>query len=319
MKYARILGTGSFLPEKTLTNADLEKMVDTTEAWILERTGIRCRHVLEEGQDNNTMVEIAANRAIEAAQIDKNKIGMVIVATVTPDTLFPNVASRLQYKLGINAHECPAFDLSGACAGFIYALSIANQYIKSGAVEYALVVGSEALTKFTDWTDRSTCILFSDGAGAVVLGADSEPGIYSTHLHADGAYGELLNLSGSLYNNDEPRYIRMKGNEVFKVAVKKLSSLVDETLAYNNITSDQIDWLIPHQANMRIIAAIAKKLSIPKEKVICTIAEQGNTSSASVPLALDIGVRDGRVKRGDMMLLEAFGAGFLWGSALIRY
>lgn len=318
-RYARILGTGGFLPEKILTNADLEKMVDTTDEWIVERTGIRRRHLLQGNEDISMMAETAARLALKAAQIDAQKIGLIIVATVTPDTLFPSVAGKLQCNLGVNRNACPAFDISAACAGFIYALSIANQYIQGGVVDYALIVGTEALSKFTDWTDRGTCILFSDGAGAVVLGSSDEPGVYSTHLHTDGCYADLLYLSGSLYNNDEPRYVRMKGNEVFKVAVKKLGSLIDETLEYNHMDKSQVDWLIPHQANMRIITATAKKLNIPMERIILTIEDQGNTSSASVPLALDQGIRDGRVKRGDVLLLEAFGAGFTWGSALVKY
>jgi 3-oxoacyl-[acyl-carrier-protein] synthase III len=319
MRYTRILGTGSYLPEKILTNADFEKTLDTTNEWIVERTGIHSRHIAHEDESSFTMAAIAAQRALDAAQIDKNKIGMIVVATVTQDTLFPSVATRLQYKLGINAAECPAFDLSAACSGFIYSLSIVDKYIKAGVVDYALVVGSEALSKFTDWSDRSTCVILADGAGAVVFGAADEPGVYSTHLHANGKYADLLYLDGSLYNNNVPRYMKMRGNEVFKVAVNKLSSLIDEVLAANNVQKEQIKWLIPHQANLRIIQATAKKLNIPMERVILTIGDQGNTSSASVPLALDIGVRDGRIQRGDIMLLEAFGGGFAWGAALIKY
>lgn len=320
MKYTRIVGTGGYLPAKCMSNADLEKILDTTDEWILDRTGIRNRHIIGEDETTTTMAENAARAAIAAAGIDPNKIGLIIVATVTAETAFPTTASKLQRLLGIS-NCCPAFDMAAACSGFIFALSIANQYIKSGAIEYALVIGADSLTRFVDWTDRGTCILFSDGAGAVVLAADSEPGIYSTHLHTDGydsRYGDLLYLAGGKHPGD-PAYIRMSGNEVFKIAVTKLGDVVDETLLHNNIEKSQIDWLIPHQANLRIIKATAKKLNIPLERVILTIEEQGNTSAASVPLALDIGVRDGRIKRGDLMLLEAFGAGFTWGSALVRY
>jgi len=317
-KYARIIGTGSYLPSKLLTNADLEKMVDTTDEWIFTRTGVKNRHIMAADESTTTMAEIASRKAIEASGIDKNKIQMIIVATCTPQTLFPNTACSIQHLLGITT-ECPAFDISAGCSGFIHALSIADQYIRSGMVDCALVVGVDSLTKFVDWTDRSTCILFSDGAGAVVLQADNKPGIYSTHLHADGSYGDLLHLSGTLYDNKEPRHIKMQGNKLFKVAVNKLDAIVEETLKANNIDKSQIDWLIPHQANLRIILATAKKLNLPMEKVILTIEDQGNTSAASVPLALDIGVRDGRVKKGNLILLEVFGVGLSWGSALIKY
>lgn len=319
MKYSRIIGTGSYLPNRILSNSDLEKIVETSDEWILERTGIRNRHIMDPSETTTSMAENAAKKAIEASGIDKNKIGLIIVATISPETLFPNTASKLQYRLGISDTACPAFDVSAACTGFINALSIADKYIRLGEVEYALVVGVESLTKFVDWTDRSTCVLFSDAAGAVILHADNEPGIYSTHIHADGRYGDLLYLSGSTYKNDEPRYLRMRGNEVFKVAVTKLGDIVDEVLTKNNISKENIDWLIPHQANLRIIKAIAKRLSISMERVILTIENHANSSSASVPLALDHGIQSGKIKHNDLMLLEAFGAGFIWGAALIRY
>jgi len=317
--YTKILGTGGYMPERILTNADLEKIVDTTDEWIVERSGIRSRHIMAPSETTLSMAEIAAMRAIEASGIDKNKIGLIIFATVTPDNLFPNTASMLQYRLGINENECPAFDVSAACSGFIYALSIADKYIKSGEVEYVLIIGAESLTKTVDWTDRSTCILFSDGAGAAVLGASDQPGVYSTHLHADGAYKDLVYLSGNLYEGSSQRHLIMRGNETFKIAVKKLGSVVDETLKHNNLTKDDINWLIPHQANLRIIQAIAKKLNIDKERVVMTIEEHANSSAASVPLAMDLAIRDGRIKRGDLMLLEAFGSGVTWGAALVRY
>jgi len=319
MKYSRIIGTGGYLPSMLLTNADLAKIVDTTDEWIVDRTGIKSRHIMAHDETTITMAEIAAKRAIEASGIDRNKIQLIIVATCTPHNLFPNTASYLQSLLGITDTACPAFDINVACSGFIYALSIADQYIRSGAIECALVVGADSLTKFVDWSDRSTCILFSDGAGAVVLKADDKPGVYSTHLHTDGSYGNLLYISGNTSNSSESQYIKMQGNEVFKVAVTKLGKVVDEALAFNNISQSNIDWLIPHQANLRIIKATAKRLGLPMEKVILTIEDQGNTSAASVPLALDIGVRDGRVKPGDLILLEAFSAGFAWGAALVRY
>ena len=319
MRYTRIIGTGSYLPKNLLTNADLEKIVDTTDEWIFDRTGVRTRHVMSKDETTTSMAHIAAQRAIESAGINKNKIQMIIVATTTPYTLFPNTACSLQKSLGMHSTECPAFDISVACSGFIYALSIADQYIKSGAIDCVLVVGADSLTRFVDWTDRSTCILFSDGAGAVVLQADKEPGIYSTHLHSNGNLGDSLYLSGNLYEDKERRLIKMEGNKLFKVAVNKLDEVVEETLKANNLDKSQIDWLIPHQANLRIIVATAKKLNLSMDKVILTIENQGNTSAASVPLALDIGIRDGRIKKGQLLLLEVFGGGLSWGSALIRY
>lgn len=319
MKYSRIIGTGGYLPSKILTNEDLTKIVDTSDEWIVERTGIKSRRVMADDETTTSMAGIASCRAIAATGIDNNKIQLIIVATSTPQSLFPNTASYLQHLLGITALSCPAFDISVACSGFIYALSIADQYLRSGLVEYALVVGADSLTKLIDWSDRATCILFSDGAGAVVLKADNQPGVYSTHLHADGRFTDLLYISGSSFDSQKQQHIKMQGNEVFKIAVTKLDEVVEETLKANNIDKSDIDWLIPHQANMRIIKATAKRLGLPLDKVILTIEDQGNTSAASVPLALDIGVRDGRVKLGDLILLEAFGAGFSWGSALIKY
>lgn len=318
-QYTTILGTGGYLPERILTNADLEQLVATTDDWIVERTGIRRRHILAPSETSLSMAEIAANRAIEAAGIDRNKIGLIIVATATPDNLFPSTACMLQHRLGISANECPAFDISAACSGFIYAMSIADKYIKSGEVEYALIIGAESLTKMLDWTDRSTCILLADGAGAAVLGASDEPGIYSTHLHANGSYKDMIYLDGNLYEGTTQRHFVMRGNETFKIAVKKLESVVDEALQHNQLTKEDVDWLIPHQANLRIIQAMAKKLNVAKERVVLTIEDHANTSAASVPLAMDLAIRDGRIKRGDLMLLEAFGAGVTWGAALIRY
>ncbi len=319
MKYTRIIGTGGYLPEKILTNDDLSKIVDTSDEWIRERTGIRRRHIIAAEESSITMAELASRRAMEAAGVNNNSIQMIIVATCTPHRLFPSVAATLQKSLGINVTVCPAFDINVACSGFIYALSIADQYIKSGAIESALIVGVDSLTKLVDWTDRATCVLFSDGAGAAVLKADNQPGVYSTHLHTDGNYGDLLYLDGNLYEPRSQLHIKMQGNAVFKVAVTKLDEVVEEALAHNNIDKSEIDWLIPHQANLRIIEATARRLELPMERVILTVEDQGNTSAASVPLALDIGVRDGRVRRGNLIMLEAFSAGFCWGSSLVRY
>ncbi|OGT06694.1 MAG: 3-oxoacyl-ACP synthase [Gammaproteobacteria bacterium GWE2_37_16] len=320
MRYSRILGTGSYLPEKTLSNADLEKMVDTNDEWITQRTGIKSRHIRSESDTTVSMGTEAAKKALEVAGIDKNKIGMVILSTSSPDRLYPCAAAEIQANLGLNNTCCPGFDLNAACSGFIYALSVADQFIRSGFLDYVLVIGSESITKMADWTDRATCILLGDGAGAVVLGADTEPGILSTHLHADGSYGGLITHTGDLYDKTvPPSYFKMHGNEVFKIAVTKLGDVIDEALAANNLKKQDINWLVPHQANLRIIQATAKKLEISLEQVILTIAGQGNTASASVPLALDAGIRDGRIKRGDMVFLEAFSAGLAWGAAVVKY
>jgi len=320
MRYSRILGTGSYLPEKTLSNADLEKMVDTNDEWITQRTGIKSRHIRSENDTTVSMGTEAAKKALEVAGIDKNKIGMVILSTSSPDRLYPCAAAEIQANLGLNNTCCPGFDLSAACSGFIYALSVADQFIRSGFLDYVLVIGSESITKMADWTDRATCILLGDGAGAVVLGVDTEPGILSTHLHADGSYGGLITHTGDLYDKTvPPSYFKMQGNEVFKIAVTKLGDVIDEALAANNLKKQDINWLVPHQANLRIIQATAKKLEISLEQVILTIAGQGNTASASVPLALDAGIRDGRIRRGDMVFLEAFSAGLAWGAAVIKY
>lgn len=316
--YARIVGTGGYLPERTLSNAQLEQMVDTTDQWILERTGIGQRHIMADHETTSTMSEIASRRALDAAGLTPKDVELLIIGTSTPDRFFPSTATILQNRLGIHT-GAPAFDVSAACAGFIYALGIAEKFIKSGSVKTALVLGAESLTRLVDWTDRTTCILFSDAAGAAVLQADSQPGIISTHLHANGTYNELLYAPNHIGELKEPPYIKMRGSEVFKLAVNTLNSIVDETLGHNNLQQSDIDWLIPHQANLRIIQATAKKLSMPMERVILTVQDQGNTSAASIPIAMDIAVRDGRIKRGDTILMETFGAGFTWGSALIKY
>lgn len=321
MAYAKIIGTGGYLPEKILTNADLEKIVETSHEWIVERTGIHQRHIAAEHETAVTMAENAARIAMSAAGVSPTDLGMIIIATTTPEKMFPSTACLLQQRLGIAG--CPAFDLnSAACAGFVYALSIADQYIKSGAVKTALVIGSEAMSRVLDWKDRSTCVLFGDGAGAVILGASDQPGILSTHLHADGTYKDVLSLSVSLgkpIEVEEALYLKMTGNQLFKLAVNMLGDLFDETLAANGLQKADVDWLVPHQANIRIIQAMAKKLDLPLDRVTITLEEQGNTSSASIPLALDKAIREGRIKRGEMLLLEGFGGGLAWGSALIKY
>ncbi len=324
MKYSRIAGTGSFLPERVVTNADLEKTMDTTDAWIRERTGIERRHIAAEGQTTVDLGEQAARRAMEAAGVTADEIDLIVFGTTTPDLVFPNCGALLQARLGIRG--CPAMGVEAACSSFIYALSIADKFVKLGESKCALVVGAETLSRIVDWTDRGTAILFGDGGGAVVLKASDEPGIISTHLHTDGAYKDMLYCPVGVsvgFKQDAtgrvPMHITMAGNEVFKVAVRSLGSIVDETLAANNLDKSALDWLVPHQANIRIIQATARKLEMPMERVMVTVQDHGNTSAASVPLALDTGVRDGRIKRGELLLLEAFGGGLTWGSALIRY
>ncbi|HRF84512.1 MAG: ketoacyl-ACP synthase III [Xanthomonadales bacterium] len=321
--YSRIAGTGSYLPEKVVTNDDLAKVVDTSDEWIRTRTGIRERHVAAEGQTTSDMGHRAALKAIEAAGIDPAEIDLIVVGTTTPDYIFPSTACLIQQKLGIAG--CAAFDVNAACSGFLFGFSVADNFIRAGVAKTVLVVGAETLTRIVDWTDRTTCVLFGDGAGAVVLKADTQAGILSTHLHADGAKRDLLCCPVGVaagFDNSLPNAgvrITMAGNEVFKHAVKALDSVVDETLEANGLDKADLDWLIPHQANLRIIEATAKRLDMPMDRVIVTVDRHGNTSSASVPLALDEAVRSGRVQRGQLLLLEAFGGGFTWGSALLRY
>ncbi|MCW9028530.1 MAG: ketoacyl-ACP synthase III [Kangiella sp.] len=320
MKYSKILGMGSYLPEKVLTNADLEKMVDTTDAWITDRTGIKKRHIAADDQSASDLGVEAAKKAIANSGIEASDIDMIVVGTATPDKMFPSVACYIGHALGIGG--VPAFDITTACPGFVYGLSIADQFIKTGHRKNVLVVGTEVLSRLVNWDDRSTCVIFGDGAGAAVVTASEEPGILSTHIHADGGYGDLLycnnGLRGQLGEFPEPQIV-MRGNEVFKVAVKTLSQIVDETLAANNMQKEDIDWLIPHQANIRIIQATAKKLGASMDKVVVAVDRHGNTSSASIPLAMCEAIEDGRIKRGDVCLLESFGGGFTWGSALIKY
>ncbi len=321
--FSRIAGTGSYLPEKVLTNEDLSKIVDTSDEWIAARTGIRERHIAAEGETTCDLAFHAATRAMEAAGVDAADLDLIVVGTTTPDLIFPSTACLLQHRLGANG--CPAFDVNAACSGFVYALTVADKFIRSGAARTVLVVGAETLTRMLDWSDRSTCVLFGDGAGAVVLKADAETGILSTHMHADGGKKELLWNPVGVSVGFKPEEhnagvkVLMTGNEVFKHAVKALDSVVEETLEHNGLDRHDIDWLIPHQANLRIIEATAKRLDMPMERVIVTVDRHGNTSSGSVPLALDEAVRSGRVQRGQLVLLEAFGGGFTWGSALLRY
>lgn len=316
---SRIIGTGGYLPEKILTNADLERQVDTSDEWIVQRTGIHERRIAAPHETSHSMATDAARKAIMAAGIDASEIDMVIVATATSDRIFPSVACEVHAELGLR--DCPAFDVSAACAGFIYAFSIADQFIRTGAAKTILVIGSEVMSRAVDWTDRKTCILFGDGAGAVILQQSELRGVLSTHLHADGQYKELLSLmsyTGST-RAGEPAFIEMSGNEVFKIAVNYLDDIVMKTLQANQLTKADIDWLVPHQANLRIIAAMAKKLGMPMEQVVVTLDKQGNTSAASVPLALDAAIQDGRIQRGQTLLLESFGGGLTWGSALVIY
>jgi 3-oxoacyl-[acyl-carrier-protein] synthase-3 len=322
MTYAKIAGTGGYLPEKVMHNREFEAFVDTSDEWIRERTGIRRRHIAAENETTSDMSVAAARKAMEQAEVHAGDIDLIIVATTTPDKVFPSTACIVQRKLGI--HGTPAFDVHAACSGFIFALDVADRYVRTGGAACALVIGAETYSRIIDWSDRSTCVLFGDGAGAVVLCASEEPGILSAHAHSDGEYEELLHVpagisSGYSTVRAEAAYIQMKGHEVFRKAVSTLGLIAEETLAGNEISTRDISWLIPHQANLRIIAAAAKKLDLPMERVVVTVDEHANTSSASIPLALDVAVRDGRIKRGELLLFEAFGAGFTWGSALVRF
>ena len=320
-RYSKVIGTGGYLPETIRTNDDISQFVETSDSWIYERTGIKSRRIAGADETSASMAEIAALQAIEAAQIEAGEIDLIIVATGTPDRVYPSTACLLQQRLGIQ--NCVSFDIQAACSGSIFALSIADQYIKTGAADKVLVVGSEICSRLVDWTDRGTCILFGDGAGAVLLDSADEVGILSTHIHSDGEYEDLLYCpnpqTATDANKEEQGVINMRGNEVFKVAVNTLGRIVEETLAANNMEKGDIDWLVPHQANNRIIAATARKLRMSMEQVVVTLENQGNTSSASVLLAFNEAVRDGRIQRGQVVLLEAFGAGFTWGSALIKY
>ena len=317
--HSRVAGTGSYLPQKVLTNRELERLVDTTDEWVLTRTGIRQRHVAADDQNASDLALAASRKAIEAAGIPLQDIGLIIVATTTPDMIFPSTACLLQAKLGVRG--CPAFDVQAVCSGFVYGLATANQFIRSGQCRNALVVGTEVYSHIIDWSDRSTCVLFGDGAGAVVLTGDSAPGILSSHLHADGSYAGMLSVPGTVAGGmvrGRP-LLKMEGNTVFKFAVRILGEVAEEALAANQMDRSQIDWLIPHQANIRIIQATAKRLGLSMEKVVTTVDRHANTSAASIPLALDEAARDGRIRAGQHVLLAAVGGGFTWGSVLIRW
>ncbi|HUO44521.1 MAG TPA: beta-ketoacyl-ACP synthase III [Burkholderiales bacterium] len=317
--YSRITGTGSYLPQKVLTNHDLEQMVETSDEWIYTRTGIRERHIAAGDEQVSDLALHASRRAIAAAGITAQNIDLIIVATTTPDMVFPSTACILQTKLGIR--DCPAFDVQAVCSGFVYALAIADQFVRSGHYQHALVVGADALSRIVDWSDRSTCVLFGDGAGAVVLSAADRPGVLSSHLHADGGYRDALTAPGAFCSGkvEGSAFIRMDGGTVFKFAVHAFEAVAREALAANNLAISDIDWFIPHQANIRIIAATAEKLGLGMDKVVATVDRHGNTSAASIPLALDEAVRDGRVREGQHVLLEGVGGGFTWGAVLLRW
>lgn len=320
MIYSRIRGVGGYIPDQVLSNMDLEKMVETSDEWIMKRVGVRERHVIAGSSDNTTTMAVdASKRAIEMSGIDPSTIEMVIVGTATSEYYFPSTACLVQRHLNLR-DDIPAFDLNAACAGFVYGLSVADQYIRTGSATTVLIVGVDSLTKIVDWQDRSTCILFGDGAGAVILQADKEPGILKSILHANGNYADLITSKSPIWDRElNELLLRMRGNEVFKVAVTKLGEIVDATVKKSGLKKSDIDWLIPHQANMRIIQATAKRLGLPLERVILTIEKHGNTSAASIPLALDAAVRSGKIQRGETLLLEAFGAGLAWGAALLKY
>jgi len=317
MAHAKISGTGSYLPQRILTNAELEKTIDTTDEWIVTRTGIRERRIAAADEQTSDMALQASLKAIEAAGITVAQIDLIIVATTTPDRIFPSTACILQTKLG--SAGCPAFDIQAVCSGFVYALATADQFIRSGAAKCALVVGADTMSRITDWSDRSNCILWGDGAGAVIVQASDTQGIISSHLHADGQYEKMLYVPGGVSQRQGGDTILMEGNPVFKIAVNTLDQIVDETLEANGLQQSDIDWLVPHQANIRIITATAKKLNMSMDQVVVTVDTHGNTSAASIPLALDVAVRDGRIKRGETVLMEAFGGGFTWGSVLLKY
>ncbi|QMT34259.1 ketoacyl-ACP synthase III [Conchiformibius steedae DSM 2580] len=319
MHHAYILGTGSYLPEQRVSNDELAQRVDTSDEWITIRTGIKARHLAAEHEKTSDLAAEAARRALADAGVAAEEIDLIIVATATPDMQFPATATIVQNKLGIAG--CPAFDVQAVCAGFMYALATANAYIQSGMAQKVLVIGAEIFSRIVDWNDRSTCVLFGDGAGAAVLGRSSEAGIIASKLHADGNYLKLLNVPAQMAGgqvNGTP-FVQMDGQGVFKFAVKQLSAVAEEVLTAAGMSADEIDWIVPHQANRRIIEATAKHLGLGMDKVIVTVAEHANTSAASIPLALDAGIKDGRIQRGQTLLLEGIGGGFAWGAVLLKY
>lgn len=318
---AKIAGVGAYLPERILTNAELSMIVDTTDEWIRERVGIAARHIASPSETNAFMATQAAKQALEHAGIAASELDLIIVATSTPDQHMPGVACQVQHNV---AAACPAFDLNAACGGFVYGLHTAYQFFQAGSVKHVLVIGSELMSRILDWTDRSTCVLFGDGAGAIVLSASNEPGILASKIFADGSHRALLNTTPQFRDNpfsDECRIaqVKMEGSKVFRFAVEKLGEVVDVILKEAGLAQTEIDWLVPHQANARIIIATAKKLNLPLEKVVLTLEKHGNTTAASIPLALADAVLSGKIKRGDCLLLEAFGAGFVWGASIVKY
>jgi 3-oxoacyl-[acyl-carrier-protein] synthase-3 len=322
LNYSTIMGTGGYLPEKVLTNADLEQMIETTAGWIVERTGVEERHIAAPGETTCDLAEHASRRALDAAGLEPGDIDLIVLGTTTPDHVFPSVATQLQHRLG--CYGGAAFDVQAVCTGFVYALDIADRFIRTGAARRALVVGADTFTRIIDWNDRGTCILFGDGAGAVVLAGADEPGIIDSRLGADGRYKELLWVPAGVSGGyDQTRqnaaFVEMRGSEVFKVAVTTLKDIAEQILVANQMTVADVDWLIPHQANRRILAATAKRLGLPVERMVDCVRTHGNTSAASVPLALDVAVRDGRIQRGQTLLLEGFGGGFTWGAVLVKY
>ena len=319
MAYSRITGTGSYLPEKALSNLDLAQTVDTTDEWIFERTGIRRRHIAAENEQTSDLAQRAAERAMAAAGITAADVDLIIVATSTPDMIFPSTACLLQAKLGVTGGA--AFDVQAVCSGFIYALATADKFVATGAAKCALVIGAETFSRILDWTDRRTCVLFGDGAGAVVLQASEEPGVLSTHLHSDGRHSGILRVPGGVQNGKivgNP-FVEMNGQAVYKQAVKVLGEVTQEALAANGLTGADLHWMVPHQANIRIIMSTAEKLGLKPEQVVTTVHEHGNTSAASIPLALDVAVRDGRIQRGQNVIFEAVGGGLTWGAVLLRW
>lgn len=320
--YSRIIGTGSYLPERIVTNHDLEKSVDTSDEWIRERTGICERRIAADNEFTLDLAEKASRNALDAAGIEASEIDLIIVATTTADQIFPSTACLLQSRLKIKG--CPAFDVQAVCTGFVYALAVADKFIKSGSSKKALVIGAETFSRILNWEDRNTCVLFGDGAGAMILEASEEQGVLSTHLHADGDYADYLQVPQGVSTNhaavaEGRAFVEMNGSGVFRMAVTTLGRIADETLRHNNVDKSELDWLVPHQANIRIIKATAKKLNLTMDKVVVTVDRHGNTSAASIPLAFDDGVRSGKIKRGQLVMVEGFGGGFTWGSALIRY
>ena len=318
MSYSRITGCGGYLPARVMLNAELEEMVETSDEWIRTRTGIRQRHIAAATETTSQMSVEAARGALAMAQLEPETLDLIIVATTTPDLIYPSVACLVQQQLG-QRNGAPAFDVQAVCSGFVYALTVADQFIRNGGATRALVIGADINSRILDWSDRSTCVLFGDGAGAVILEQHETPGIYNSRLHADGRYSDCLKVPSGVSKPTDDPYIRMAGGEVFKFAINVMSSVVEETLADTGLDIHDVDWLVPHQANQRIIDATVKKLGMSPDKVILTVAEHGNTSAASIPLAMHTGITSGRIKQGDILLLEAMGGGFTWGAVVLKY